>query len=673
MADDTDLFEPRLGRIRSRGGKPRAPKLRSQILARATRAGTVSLGANSAANGFARQPSGRFNARGRGAKLAAAFSRGSGWSFDRGLGMRVRPRRVTVKARVVKLAGKGPAVVAHLRYLQRDGVARDGEEGRVYSTFSDDVDGKAFLERGSGDRHQFRFIVSAEDGREFTDLKPFTRDLMAQMERDLGTTLDWIAIDHHDTGHPHTHILIRGRTEDGKTLNIAGDYIAHGIRHRASEIMTRALGPQTEREVHEQLSQEVDAERLTRLDRALLERAHEGRVDLSLASGADPSFQQLLVARARTLETMELAHREGPLAWSLDPGAEATLTAMGRRGDIIRTMHHEMTKTGLDRRPELYDIRDPLDQSVLVGKVVRFGAADAHHERRFLLVDGIDGRTHYVDIGTTRDAAMVGSVVRLAPRPLDIRASDRTIAEVAAASGGIYSVDHHLKHDAMATDRFAETHVRRLEALRRAGGPVERLPDGSWKIASDHLDLLEAQQRKRIVDAPLTIETIADERVGDLTQRSGPTWLDRELVTDEPLRLVDHGFGAELREALRARQLWLLREGIGEERDGEVFMPANLVARLRARELAAVASRLSDELGLDFAEARRGQELHGVLARKVTIGSEKFGLVQRAHEFTLVPWSDVLERRIGQQVGGIVRDGGVNWTFGRQRSGPSID
>ena len=672
MADDTDLFEPKLGRGRSRGSGPRAPKLRSQILARATRAGTVSLGSNSAANGSARQPSGRFNARGRGAKLAAAFSRGSGWSFDRGLGMRVRPRRVTVKARVVKLAGKGPATVAHLRYLQRDGVARDGAEGRVYSTFSDDADGKAFLERGSADRHQFRFIVSAEDGREFTDLRPFTRDLMARMERDLGTTLDWIAIDHHDTGHPHTHILLRGRTEDGKTLNIAGDYIAHGIRHRASEIMTRALGPQTEREVHEQLKQEVDAERLTRLDRTLLQRADEGRIDLSLASGADPAFQQLLVARARQLETMELASREGPLAWSLDPATEATLTAMGRRGDIIRTMHHEMAKTGLDRRPELYDIRDPLDQSALVGKVVRFGAADADHDRRFLLIDGIDGRTHYVDIGMTRDAAMVGSVVRLAPRPLDIRASDRTIAAVAAASGGIYSIDHHLKHDAMVTDRFAETHVRRLEALRRAGGPVERLPDGSWKIAPDHLDLLEAHQRKRIVDAPLTIETLADERVSDLAQRSGPTWLDRELAGNEPLRIVDHGFGAELRDALKARQLWLMREGLGEERGGEVLLPTDLVARLRARELTALAGRLSDEFGLDFVEARRGQEVHGVLARKVTIGSEKFGLVQRAREFTLVPWSDVLERRIGQRVGGIVREGGVNWTFGRQRSGPSI-
>ena len=124
-------------------------------------------------------------------------------------------------------------------------------------------DGRAFLERGRDDRHQFRFIVSAEDGVDLADLRETTRDLMKQMEADLGTKLDWIAVDHHNTGHPHTHILVRGVTDDGKILNIAGDYIAHGIRERASEIVTRELGRQTELEVTKQLEREVDADRFT--------------------------------------------------------------------------------------------------------------------------------------------------------------------------------------------------------------------------------------------------------------------------------------------------------------------------------------------------------------------------------------------------------------------------
>src|SRR3546814_10293533 len=157
--------------------------------------------------------------------------------------MRYRARRVVVKARVVKLRGSGSkAAYAHLRYLQRESVTLDGERGRLYSASLDAADGPKFLDRGQDDRHQFRLIVAPEDGAELGDLRDFTRELMAQMEHDLQTQLDWVAVDHHNTGRPHSHVVIRGVTDDGKTLNIAGDYIAHGIRHRASEIVTLEIG-----------------------------------------------------------------------------------------------------------------------------------------------------------------------------------------------------------------------------------------------------------------------------------------------------------------------------------------------------------------------------------------------------------------------------------------------
>jgi hypothetical protein len=134
--------------------------LQSQLIGRIARAGgdwrSASLPLGPA------HPSGRFNSYGRGAKLSRIGASSSGWSVDRISGMRVRACRVVVKARVVKLSGAkvAGAAQAHLRYLQRDGVTREGEQGRFYSTFNDDVDGKAFLERGARDRHQFRFIVS---------------------------------------------------------------------------------------------------------------------------------------------------------------------------------------------------------------------------------------------------------------------------------------------------------------------------------------------------------------------------------------------------------------------------------------------------------------------------------------------------------------------------------
>jgi type IV secretory pathway VirD2 relaxase len=119
------------------------------------------------------------------------------------------------------------------------------------------------------------------------DLRDFTRRLMAQMEQDLETQLDWVAVDHHNTGHPHTHVMLRGITDDGKILNIAGDYIAHGIRARASELVTLELGPQSEWEVQQKLRLEVGEERLTRLDHVLMQEANEeGLIDLGPAASS---------------------------------------------------------------------------------------------------------------------------------------------------------------------------------------------------------------------------------------------------------------------------------------------------------------------------------------------------------------------------------------------------
>jgi hypothetical protein len=274
-----------------------------------------------------------------------------------------------------------------------------------------------------------------------------------------------------------------------KILNIAGDYLSHGIRHRAGEVLTRDLGPQTEQEVQRQLEHEVEAERLTRLDRTLIGRAELGIIDLRMddpSTDFERTHRQLLIARARQLERMQLATPEGPLRWSLSPDAKDVLRAMGQRGDIIKAMHRVMTEAKLERSPQFYTIHDR-DAAPIVGCVVARGLADEQGDRRYLVIDGIDGRSHYADIGETEGGFPVGSIVRLSNRSPEPRQVDKTIAEIAAANKGRYSIDIHLRHDPTASEAFAATHVRRLEAIRRATGAVERERDGSWTIAPDHL------------------------------------------------------------------------------------------------------------------------------------------------------------------------------------------
>lgn len=195
------------------------------------------------------------------------FGRGQRASVQANRLLTARTRGVVVKARVVRLSGRNAPLATHLTYLRRDGVTRDGEKARLFGPGGDDIDGKGFAERSADDRHHFRFIVSPDDAVEMSDLKAFTRDLAGQMEKDLGTRLDWVAVDHWNTEHPHVHLIVRGVRDDGENLVISRDYIKEGMRDRARDLVTQELGPRTDLEIRRTLERQIDAERWTSIDR----------------------------------------------------------------------------------------------------------------------------------------------------------------------------------------------------------------------------------------------------------------------------------------------------------------------------------------------------------------------------------------------------------------------
>src|SRR5258707_2236095 len=288
-----DELRIRLGRIRDRGRNSHRPDtFIGEVMQAARKAGHVG-------ESFGRGTGGAHRSRfgpGRGAALSLSLRSGS--------------RRVVTKARVVRHTGsrfRSAPLSNHVIYLKRDGVTDDGADARMFDARSDAADEEAFAERCRDDRHHFRFIVSPEDAAELQDLRTFTRELMADAERDLGTRLDWVAVDHWNTDNPHVHVLIRGRGDDGKDLVISRAYISRGFRDRAAERVTLELGPRSEQEIRSALEKEVEAERWTSLDRALRDAADEGAGVADLRPGApseDPTLRRLMVGPATKLERL---------------------------------------------------------------------------------------------------------------------------------------------------------------------------------------------------------------------------------------------------------------------------------------------------------------------------------------------------------------------------------
>jgi len=657
--NDDDSFKPKLGRIRSRGNA-KAKSYLNRVLHQMSAAGESGFGL-ARASGFTGTRTGR----------------GNDMLLRHRAGYRSGPasRRVVIKSRIVKLAGQRSgglgAVRAHLRYIQRDGVSRANERGQLYDASGDDADGGAFLDRSEGDRHRFRFIVSPEDATELDELKPFVRDLMRTMESDLGTRLDWVAVDHFNTGHPHTHIVLRGRDDQGKDLVIARDYIAHGMRRRASELLTLELGPQTEQEIRLKLERQVEQDRFTDLDRQLVRQVEDGILDMRAGrETGDRQFQRSLqVGRLRVLERRGLADEIAPGRWRLSPDLEETLRRAGERGDIIKTMHRELKAARLNVGAADYAIFDPGDPRapMITGRIIDRGLHDEFNDGHYIMVDAADGRVHYVALDPRQDMndLPLGAVVEVRPGEIGPSRADRLIAEVAGRNGGIYSPDLHRAHDGEASDEYIKAHIRRLEALRRQN-IVQRLADSSWEIPEDFEDRVAglSEKRSRYAARALTLSYLSlDQQVA----ADGATWLDHQLVRGDPIELRGGRFGAEAGDAMRRRQEYLVEQGLAEWKDDGVRYRRNLLRLLRQRELVAVGDRLAEETGLSFVETHDGTRAEGVYRQSLRLASGKFAVLEKSKEFTLVPWRLVLERQQGKMISGVVRGTSVSFEFHRKK------
>jgi type IV secretory pathway VirD2 relaxase len=697
MASDNDDFRLRPGKIRDeRGDRPVGRRVRG-VRARPTSfAGQIQQAIRRAGGDPSRlngtgKGSGRFNARGRGAAVAAALKNRSAWSRDGGI--RTRARRVAVKARVVKLnpqrgAPRGRqfvsamAVDAHLRYLQRDGVTRNGERGQVYSADRDVADGRAFLDRGREDRHQFRFIVSAEEGVELSDLRETTRDLMKQMEADQETRLDWIAVDHHNTGHPHTHILLRGVTDDGKTLNIAGDYIAHGVRERASEIVTLELGRQTEQDVSRSLEREVDAERFTRLDRMLIAKQQSRNEFADLRPDRDmlDTMRQnraLLIQRARTLERMGLATEVEVGRWTISGRVASVLHELGERGDIIKAIHRVLEREGLaEARPfTRYDLHREDTTRRIVGRVLDKGlGGDEMGDRVRLVIDGVDGCVHHLEMDAARaEEVGRGMIVVAGSGPAGPRAADRNIMDVAGPEG-VYRPSAHLERTRAGIDRiggdpeaFVRSHVRRLEALRLAGH-AERIDADQWRVPAD---LVERGQAYDLAPdrANTRISVLSPIGLDQQIAHEGDTWLDRELAARERTVLADEGFGRKVKSALEKRKRSLVNMGYAADLgDGRIRAPTDLIRRLEAADIDRAGRAFAAERGREWQPTVPGNQVSGRLVGATQLASGRFAMIDDGLGFSLVPWRPALEQHVGRQISGIAMPGGdVDWSFGRKQ------
>jgi type IV secretory pathway VirD2 relaxase len=307
-------------------------------------------------------------------------------------------------------AGK---LIAHGKYLERDGAGPEGEPGQFYDHEQDRAEAAPRLaEWAAEDKRHMRLVLAPESGARIEDLKDFTRATMAQMERDLGMPLEWVAVDHHNTDNPHVHVILRGRRRDGPDLIIPREYATWGLRYAARDVATQMLGDRGRDDERLALDRETRAERSTRLDQLLAAELKPGKVHRiqSIGRTLEPTLRAALRNRVRELVRMGLGREEKRDRFRLDQDWTSRLEEIGKGIDLRRRLGRELEPG--QGRLKLYEP----SMGRLTGPVLEAGRRGETGKGYLIVLDGMK-RPVLANV-RERDAAGLqpGALVAVEPR-----------------------------------------------------------------------------------------------------------------------------------------------------------------------------------------------------------------------------------------------------------------
>ena len=368
---------------------------------------------------------------------------------------RLGSQRVSVRVTYAKSKNQGQWK-AHGRYIARDTATHGGDPSRAgFDATRTDINIPSVLDswQRAGDERLFKIIVSPEFG-ERLNLQDHTRKLIQCMEKDLKTRLEWVAAVHFNTAHPHVHIAIRGKDQNGCALVIARDYIRSGIRSQAENLATKALGARTELDAEEARQMEITRARYTSLDRTI-QIANDGQsssfaitTDITAPGLSDRErrLQQSLSARLAHLEKMGLAKSVGSQQWIVQSEFETVLRTLQQTVDRQKMLAAHGALLSDPRLP--FEVTNIRNLKAVEGRVLLHAEDDASG-RRYLLLEGTDAKVHLIyhtkEIEEARRAGTlaVNNFVRLEKRFADrvphIEISDYGDADALLTNRGLMS------------------------------------------------------------------------------------------------------------------------------------------------------------------------------------------------------------------------------------------
>jgi len=536
-------------------------------------------------------------------------------------------QRVVVKINPVKNKTKGVGVGAgsgganlyhHVRYISRSGAGVEGEKAVLFDRDQEGLDGKEFFELCKNDRHHFRMIISPENGHEIEDFRGYVRSYMERVEQDLGTQIEWVSAVHYDTDDVHAHVIMRGVDEKNRDLVIGRDYISAGLRHRAQEIATDILGERSLDEIQKSQEKEVDACRVTSLDRFIEAQVDENKqIDVRKENnfGKKAHYEELIKGRLRYLETAGLAKEYPPGVYRLDEKYQDVLYKISTKNDVIKKLRPQMG-------PEIEGVQvysmNAGEGQMIEGYIVSKGAADELTDRKYLVVEDMQRGVHYVPIGENYKYDMVreGSLIRVRPGEKSSGKADYNINLIAKQNDGIYSPEKHMAYIAEDQNYIAEedrqdyidAHIKRLETLE-LNDVVQPLERGQYRVPEDVISkgsavTKEINEREKKRFYPF-IDVLSEQPLEKIVNAEKKTWMDKELFKQSIGKSGLEQYDNKALKAIESRKDWLIKKDLGLiQSNGAFALRKDALHKLDSMEVVNAGDQIAKARHVEFSRAK---------------------------------------------------------------------
>lgn len=598
----------------------------------------------------------------RNAHRPAAFVAGSNKTYGRQVIVKVRSHNHATPTKTARERGPG-VLKAHVNYLLRTLKAQGGESPiGLYNGSEENIDFKNTQHIWGNEKRHFRIVLSPQDGKEL-DLQRYARDLMGHMEADLGTKLEWVAANHYDTDNPHVHIVIRGKDDQGRDLLIPPDYITHGIRNRAETIVQQELGPLTLVELQQRLAKSRKTDRVNKLDYELEELQQKNGLVNILGEKYDRSIA--VKERLHHLSTLGLAEESSFGIWRVNNNLVKSIR------EVVEFKQIEKTVNDTFQQPRgwvKFD-KDSTKVDAIYGVIRGKGVSDDTMDRGHLLVDGVDGKVHFVPM-FVNEAYMkyrAGDHIKLfviKPPPISAP-SDNNFSTFAEKGDRFYNRSDFINFvkdkkklpNDITPYEYADAHEKRLITLL-ARGIVQRDESDTLKrvvIPKDLLGRIEAYQQslKSLPKNRQGIQVIDSEPVQQQIKARGVTFLDRILIDKAP-GIVNINFGAEVIVALEERKKFLLAHGLAVKHHEGIRVDRESLKKLKKMELHDYAQKMISS-HTEVVVLREGGKFIGKASRVKEMRSGKFIEVVRNTEdntrkMMLVPFRPQYDKLIGKYI-----------------------